>query len=240
MNDILSTEFYSLSEQSDLFRFWVHPSFLRSSGSENFKLLVEDIRNSHQRFCPPENIIKNGSFEKSTGQQPQFWLIETWKRPGECPACRFQTETAFSREGATSLFSKHEDFNVSRWVQEVPVKPKTPYRLSGWIKTEGVSHSKTGAYLQVDAIAQKPWLFFGTRRQMEFLGRTPETINSSDWRYVEIVFRTRHDHERIKVICGLGDFGAHVKGTVYFDMIQLMDLADQYRCNLFSRYMGIK
>jgi len=51
------------------------------------------------------------------------------------------------------------------------------------LKTEGVSHDKTGAYLQVDAIAQKPWLFLGTHRQSEFLGRTPELFNSSGWRY---------------------------------------------------------
>jgi len=231
----ISSEYYGLSEQSALFRFWVHPSFLSSSRSDHLKLLFEEIRNSNAHPCPPESVLKNGSFEQSTGERPHAWQLETWKKPEECPTCRFQTESAFAREGTTALFSKHADFNVSRWVQEVPVNPKTPYRLSGWIRTEGVSHSQTGAYLQVDAIAQRPWPAFGATRQAQFLGRTPELFNSSDWRYVEIVFRTRRDHKRVKVICGLGDFGAQVKGSAYFDMIQLRDLTGQYEYDLFSR-----
>ena len=122
-------------------------------------------------------------------------------------------------------------------MQDVPVRPDTEYRLSGWIKTDGVPDTGTGAHLQVEGTFNaSEWIFTLPDRRTEMMGRSAVLYGSTDWRYVTCIFRTRRDQKKIRVICGLGDYGAQTTGTAYFDGIQLIEVPDSEACGVFGKY----
>ncbi len=89
---------------------------------------------------PEIDIVKNGSFEEgiyAPDNPPNNWNRVIW----EASDADLTWEDSQSIEGSKSVKIDASEPNDARWVQTVTVEPFTEYRLSGWIKTESVSHS---------------------------------------------------------------------------------------------------
>lgn len=168
----------------------------------------EEKRKSEQRnFSRAPNLVLNGGFETVSAEIPQDWRIDCWQDPGV--VCSYTVDSTFKKSGKYSAKIEHRGKADSRWVQEVIVKPRTLYRLSGWIKTRKVASEGAGASLQIDGMNIRSKVLSG----------------DSDWQEVELDFKTGFGQNKIKILCRLGDFGATNTGTAYFDEVTLKELS---------------
>ncbi|MCX7634422.1 MAG: hypothetical protein N2Z74_01595, partial [Syntrophales bacterium] len=152
-----------------------------------------------------ENLVANGDFEESQGKDPRVWRMECWQAPGTL--CRYGTLDGEAVTGRRFGYIVQEGPADCRWVQDVLLKPRTRYRLSGWIKVKDVPQEGPGAYLQVEGTHLKTSAVKGT----------------TGWRFVEATIQTGGKPILGKVLCRLGDYGAPTQGTVMFDRIVLQE-----------------
>ena len=91
------------------------------------------------------------------------------------------------------------------WSFDAPVSPGATYRLSGWIRTEGVkATSGVGALLNVHQVAG---------------AQTKAMTGDSGWTRVETVFRTG-ERTSVQVNCLFGGWG-QATGSAYYDDLAL-------------------
>lgn len=150
-----------------------------------------------------ENLAANGDFEEVRGKDPQVWRMECWQAPGV--NCRYGTAEREAVSGRRSAFIVHDGPADCRWVQDVLLKPRTRYRLSGWIRVKDVPRDGPGAYLQVEGTPLK----------------TVSVKGTTGWRYVETMIKTGGQPVVGKLLCRLGDYGAPTQGTALFDGVVL-------------------
>ncbi|OGC34143.1 hypothetical protein A2311_01890 [candidate division WOR-1 bacterium RIFOXYB2_FULL_48_7] len=156
------------------------------------------------------NLIINGSFEKTYGVIPQDWSLESWvDKDANCLA---ETDPNIRQNGARSVKLINQGLVDARWVQEVYLQPNKSYRLSGWIKTVDVARRGEGALLLVEGSTIRTTPIFGTQ----------------DWQFVEATGKTGPDQQVTKVECRLGYFGAPNSGQAYFDNLVLKEVPPEY------------
>ena len=116
------------------------------------------------RANPPTEALSNVSFESGTGSAPSGWAAHVWSG-----------KAAFSwaqagRTGGRSVRIASAEGGDASWRFTAKVLPDSVYRLSGWIRTDGVKASTgRGAQLNVHQISG---------------ARTPAVIGTADWRKV--------------------------------------------------------
>ncbi|MEO8426630.1 MAG: c-type cytochrome, partial [Verrucomicrobiota bacterium] len=95
------------------------------------------------------------------------------------------------------------------WAVQVPVKPRTEYRLTGWIKTENVQKvgRANGAMLNIHEM------------QDPIHGGTKALSGDNDWTQVQLNFNSGQMTE-VTINCLFGGWG-RVTGTAWFDDIEL-------------------
>jgi putative heme-binding domain-containing protein len=144
------------------------------------------------------NVIPNPSFEEGQGQRPLAWAVRTnagrathdWVEGG--------------RTGAKCLRIASQQGADSSWFTDVRVEPDTDYRLSAWIKTEGVTGAM-GALLNVHGTEYRTGAVTGT---------------SADWRRVEITFNSG-SLSVVSINCLFGGWG-RARGTAWYDDLELV------------------
>jgi alpha-N-arabinofuranosidase len=146
------------------------------------------------------NLIENASFEQAAGDTPAGWNRRVWGGSGTF------TCASIGRTGGRSVQLGSERGADISWIQDVPVKPGTEYRLAGWIKTENVAGA-TGALLNVHNLQPV---------------QTNAVTGTRDWTRVECRFETAH-HQRIQINCLFGGWGLST-GTAWFDDIRLTEI----------------
>jgi len=150
------------------------------------------------------NLIKNGSFEDFSADQPNGWTMRNWQEPDHHFV--YAVTSAESHAGKYSVMLNHsQGLADSRWWQEVSVQPNTCYELSGWIKFKDVKAFGPGARLEIEALGVATKSIFG----------------DSDWRRVKADLRTKKDQNKIIVQCRLGGYGSPTRGLAFFDDISL-------------------
>jgi len=166
---------------------------------------VNVIRFTATAAPAPHQILANGGFEDlSCPSRPFGWRTMGWgggfraSVAGEGPHAGSRCAVLQSQDGADCA-----------WIQHVRVEPRRTYRLSGWIRTEGVvAGSGRGAFLNVQ----------------EIQGPTTEVIaGSRDWTRVELVFDAG-ERERLQINALLGGWGRS-RGTAWFDDLRLESAA---------------
>lgn len=242
MRGRLTSDFRCLSHKDDMFWIWVNPTFFKSARASRFRDYIQEVVAQQKTLCKPPNLLINGGFETASGLLPAKWTLETWRTEAECPGCRYGVDPFIKKGGFISAKSNHSDVNISRWIQEVAVKPDTEYLLSGWIKTERVSMRGTGALIQAEGIRESSSGNASEvkKRRKDVLARTEPVSGTNEWQYVEIQFKTGKRHRKLEVFCGLGDYGAHTAGTAFFDDIQLREVPTSYLCGVFGNYPDVK
>ena len=152
-------------------------------------------------MAEPANLLKNSSFETNENLlQPKHWQTEYWSPGGS--AALTQTKVY---DGNYALVLQSEIENDFRMVQRVKVKGNKVYRFSGWAATEGVPEGGYGANLCV----------------MGGFVRSEGVNATTDWRPLELVFRTYPGQKEVTLGVRLGFYGSTNTGKVYFDGLKL-------------------
>jgi hypothetical protein len=152
-------------------------------------------------------VLKNSSFEAG---------LEGWQTFHDAHNPRFEFDRGEAREGWQSLrvtrLGPPIDTGV---VQGVMLKPGHWYRLSGWVKTRGLTPANAGA--------------FGTfhvhgRRGGDVIARGENHKGDTDWTLVSFPFQTRPDDGLVNIHAFLAGFGGGT-GTAWFDDVRLVELS---------------
>ena len=150
-----------------------------------------------------KQLLSNASFEESEAGRPKAWEPRTWRG-----------KAVFSLEGtgrsgrASAVISSDEGADAS-WVQVVGIEPYSRYRLSGWVKTEGLEAAEgRGALVNVHGF--RDW-------------RTGSVNGTQDWTRVEVEFDAGAN-DALEVTCLFGGWG-RAKGKAWFDDLELIRLS---------------
>ncbi|MHC4096210.1 MAG: alpha-L-arabinofuranosidase C-terminal domain-containing protein [Planctomycetota bacterium] len=150
----------------------------------------------------PGNLIENPSFEKGADDGPAGWRKVTFGGNGE-----FKYVEG-GRTGKRAVCLSSEEGADIAWLATVSVKPRSRYRLSGWIKTENVKSSgerrARGALLNLHNIQP---------------AQTPAVTGTKDWTKVEVVFDTGA-RAVAEINCLFGGWGWST-GKAWYDDVQL-------------------
>jgi putative membrane-bound dehydrogenase-like protein len=153
------------------------------------------------------NLISNPSFEEQSDGRPAAWRTSTHSGRGQFALA----ETG--RTGARSAKISSEQGGDISWAIRAPVKPRTDYKLTGWIKTEKVQKvgRANGAMLNVHEL------------QDPVRGGTKALSGDNEWTQVQLNFNSGQMSE-VTVNCLFGGWG-RATGTAYFDDIELTPAA---------------
>ncbi len=109
-------------------------------------------------------------------------------------------------------FIEPENFNYSHSVKYAKIKPNTYYRLSGYIKIEKLT-DKRGVCLAVSDA--RGW------KETRSAAHTEQISGTNDWQYIDILYRTLFDAEKVIVsVRRIGKEGT-LKGRAYFKDVKL-------------------
>ena len=144
-------------------------------------------------------MIRNASFEEAIGDKPAGWSAQTYG--GKAEFKYVQT----GRTGKRSVMIASESGADAGWLTTIPVKPRSQYKLSGWINTENVAAgSGKGALFNLHNIQPL---------------QTPAVTGTKDWTRVELVFDSR-ERAAVEVNCLFGGWGLST-GKAWFDDLRL-------------------
>ena len=151
------------------------------------------------------NLLYNGDFEiinDDNSSIPDGWdTVEYFEGRG---FSRFEmTDDEQGDHGSIALIQNYGK-NDARFVQYVDVDPDTVYRLSGYIRTDGVLNGR-GANLSIEGLYAFSESVYGT----------------NDWKYIEYYGETGPDQTYVGVYVRLGGYGGESIGTACFDNIRL-------------------
>lgn len=150
------------------------------------------------------NLLPNPSFEEASVGGIPGWKSRGWH--GE-PSGRWTVERP-GRTGKQCVSLGSEKGSDAAWTATVSVKPNCFYRLSGWIRTEGV-RGAVGALLNIQNLQHV---------------RTPPVTGTKYWTRVATVFRTGEE-TLLEINCLFGGWGEST-GQAWYDDVAMEWLAD--------------
>lgn len=156
---------------------------------------------SKQVYASEENLIINESFEETNAP----WITHAWDT--EEGATEFGTDTGVVRSGKSSVWIQSNKENDARYKQTIPVEGGVYYRLSCYVKVEGVAENSKGANISTDQITDTSIDIVGT---------------SDDWEYIELYGVTDENQKEIVVTVGLGGYGYINTGKAWFDDVSVV------------------
>jgi len=180
---------------------------------------------SQQSVDPKSNLLINGDFSKgldgweliSFGKQgtatvvkPEEVLVDGLKAPAPGQAVPDPTEI---HNGKPSLKLENLSPDDTAVKQKVTVKPRTRYRLAGWVKVKGLEAKNmrvkkpTGASLCI----------------MGGFEHSEDMIRTKGWTYIKYEFSSG---TRSEVVIGarIGMYATPVKGAAWFSELSLEEL----------------
>jgi putative heme-binding domain-containing protein len=149
------------------------------------------------------NLVANSSFEEVSDERPRGWRTTTHSG-------RAQFAVADQgRTGRRSAKITSEQGADASWAIQVGVKPRSEYRLTGWIKTENLQ--KVGG--------ARGAMFNIHEMQDPVRGGTKALAGNNDWTQLELNFNSG-EMSQVTINCLFGGWG-RVTGTAYFDDVEL-------------------
>ena len=153
-----------------------------------------------------DNLVKNPGFEEGEPSQPHFWYSDSWdSKPG---VTEFILDEDHFYSGSRSALIINNSKNDSRYKQVIKAKKDTYYRLSCWVKTEGVGNDFKGANISAEGLTKTSRDICGT---------------STDWEYLELYGRTIPSQESFSLTIGLGGHGNTNIGKVWIDNVEVVE-----------------
>lgn len=158
------------------------------------------------------NMLTNSSFEDgdyATNSAPTGWEREIFN-----PAGSLIWDDSQAHIGSKSVLITSDVPNDASWTQTVAVQPDTDYLVSGWIKTENVTHStqsvNVGANLSL----------FGTWTHSAGL------VGTHDWTQIGFSFNSGGNTE-VTIAARLGYWSGTTTGSAWFDDLQMRPLVPE-------------
>lgn len=150
------------------------------------------------------NLLKNASFELVTDGAPADWNHDAYLK--EEHITTYSISNSEAHTGTYSAVLENKEANHSRWTQVISVKPKSIYKLSGYVLTEQVGPDATGAQFFVEGVAVT----------------YPEVKDTNEkWTYVHFYAKTGKDQKSITFAASLGGYGSINTGKAYFDDVSV-------------------
>ena len=153
---------------------------------------------------PRRNLITNPSFENERDGKPLGWRTAQYSGRSQ------PTLAEIGHTGGRSVKIFSDQGADASWSLAVPVKPRTEYRLSAWIKTENLrkaSGSARGALLNIHELQDPEH------------GATRPLTGDQDWTQVELRFNSGELSEAT-INCLFGGWG-QARGSAWFDDVEL-------------------
>lgn len=150
------------------------------------------------------NLLPDPSFEAATAAGASGWKPRAWSGGA---ACRWSVETP-GRTGARCVSIASERGADAAWTATASVAPRAFYRLSGWIKTEGL-RGAAGALINIQNLQTV---------------RTRAIAGTRDWTRVETFFRAGEATE-LEINCLFGGWG-EATGRAWYDDAALERVSD--------------
>ena len=167
-----------------------------SSGTAKTAAEGKEVRVSQQ--------VVNPSFELAENGKPAGWKERTWDGKAVFAV------VPGGRSGAFSASISSEEGADAALLTVVKIDPYCRYRLSGWIKTEGLEPGKSrGASICVNGF--RDW-------------RTPPVIGTTDWTRVDVEFDAGAN-DAIELACLFGGWG-EAMGKAWFDDVELVRISE--------------
>ena len=148
-----------------------------------------------------EQLVRNGLFAQGTENKPAYWTHAGYAK--DPSTTKFTWEVGADGLGAIAIENLRP--NDARWIQTVPVSPDTWYRISGWVRTQGVGSAKMGAYLSV----------------MGTFHNTKDLRGTQSWKPVSMWVRTGSLDTQIKLGARLGGYSSENSGSAFFSGISV-------------------
>jgi hypothetical protein len=165
------------------------------------------VKGGEAHFQPERTAaFVNGGFERHEGHRAEGYRLQ--EKPGEISF----VDTAVFKSGGASLrfenFGQYQ-YGHGRIMQEVEVRPHRCYRLSLWVKTDGLQPG--GAFrllvLNMDGRDLAPY--------------EPGIASTSDWRRVVMGFNSL-DYDKVRIYAGVWGGKA---GRFWIDDFQIEEVA---------------
>lgn len=150
------------------------------------------------------NLLYNGGFEWTDEDGlPDGWYTDAYVRQEGYTTYRLSEE---ARTGSSCAVVDNLGMNDARFAQSVAVEPESLYRLSGWIRAEGILDSGRGANLSIEGV----YVF-------------SESVYDSqgEWTYVELYGETGEDQREVTVFARVGGYSGESQGKASFDDLRL-------------------
>jgi hypothetical protein len=144
------------------------------------------------------NLLTNASFE----EDQKGWDFHCWHSQGKATI-----DTVEKKDGKASIRIDNAAGDDSFLKQTIAVKPKTRYRMSGYIRTKDVVGKGAGATLSLEGGFEK----------------TEVIATTKSWTKVSFEFDSGANSS-IKVGPRLGHYSSNVMGTAWFDELSLVEL----------------
>lgn len=150
------------------------------------------------------NLLENASFENVSDNLPNDWGHDAYLKEKHITA--YTVSDAEAHTGTYSAVLENFEANHSRWTQTVSVKPKSTYKLSGYVKAEQIGPDATGVHFFVDGVA----VIY------------PDVKDTNGkWAYIHFYAKTGKDQKSITFGASLGGYGSINTGKAYFDDVSV-------------------
>ncbi|MFD0586406.1 phospholipid carrier-dependent glycosyltransferase [Paenibacillus sp. GCM10027627] len=155
-----------------------------------------------------DNMLVNGDFEGANNSMPDGWNTEAWVQDRDATDYGIDQEVAYS--GKQSAYIHNLRDNHARFVQPIKVKADSTYRISGYIKTEGLNTAASGAHFFVDGVAV----------------HYPQIHDTAGvWSYLEFYGKTGKKQTELTVGASLGGYGSVTSGKAWFDSLTVENVS---------------
>jgi len=131
------------------------------------------------------------------------WSTYQWEHRAE-----FSWDAAMGHDAPGSMRIDASAPDDARLVWTVDVKPRTPYRITCWVRTEGVGTQSLGANLSALGITDM----------------SEDLAGTNGWRAVEWYGKTGPNQDTLDLTLGLGGYGSLNDGTVWYDDVTIEEL----------------
>lgn len=154
------------------------------------------------------SLAINGGFEPgpSSDEAPAGWATYAWLTTA---AFGWDETVAFAGERSVSIIAPEP--NDARWTQVVALEPHTPYRLSGWLRTEAVAGAGGMASAGANLCLDGTW------------EHSPGLVGTNDWTFRSLVFDSG-ERTQATLCARLGYWGDATSGAAWFDDVRLEKL----------------
>ena len=150
------------------------------------------------------NLIKNYGFEDGGSDFPRMWDKYDWKN--RTVVTKFDVVTTEKHSGNYSAYIESNFPNDARFMQKVKVSPNSYYKLSCWVKTEGIGTEEKGANVSVYEVGY-------TSRDI--------TGTNGKWEYIELYGKTGPNQDTVTLTIGIGGYGSLNYGKAWFDDVSM-------------------